>query len=902
MVWCHIHSTYSVKDALPQVHEIVSRAVQLEYPALALTDHGNMGGARQLVHYCRKAGIEPLPGLEAYVAFDRGRPDRKSRPETFHMGMLATSEVGYRNLVGLHNLSHRNHFYKPTLDLGDLAQAAEDGMLDGVYGLSGCFFGIAQKMLREGSPEDVLTMLKGLAGWFGAGFAIELQHHQIFDKEHDDDLQVRFMHDVSERLGLPTVIAQDSHYVLEADRADHDQLKWLAAWGEPGDAQFPGALGYHMVGFDDVRHLYPVEIWDKAMRGLDDLANMAKVRIPEMETFQLQVPDVTVTGDPYTEMETLCWERLAILESIVPKAKLKRYALRLDDELEVINNSGFAGYLLLVRQVCQELERRGIVWSIRGSASGSLVCWLLGITELDPLQWNLRFDRFLSTDRTKPPDIDIDMDPNYRESMVDWLAQRFYVLRVGLWSKYGLYSEFDPMFDPDKPQRGSLPSAYWYAVTRILEKKHGKDKHKWPPEARAKLDEKIPQVAWKALENLDRYHSYKNYGTHAAGIVVAPSEAAIESIPQLYVASKPYLVSAFDKDDIEAVGLVKLDLLNLKLHTAIKVIQDITHKDPKAIPLNDTNVFRHINKVGAVGLFQLEGGATANGVRRMRPKNIKDIIAAMALFRPATMDSGATDDYLNRRSKNQLIPDRHPLIAKTTRDTYGILLYQEQAIQIFRDLGMSIEEIEQARKAIKASNAGVHDAAKVLQALLLTVDTLSEEQGMTQEDRKYLGDALQAFAGYSFNLAHATMYGIWAYRTAWYRLYYPVAFWAGMLVAHSGDAGDRVRKYQLEAKADGVPILPPHINRSGITYTVDAAGGAIYRGLTTINGVGDKAAANIVENAPYTSLDDFASRVGSRAVSGSKNLGLGVHPAECSGIVTLLHKAGALRDLGWETK
>ena len=898
MVWCHIHSTYSVKDALPQVHEIVARAVTLEYPALALTDHGNMGGVGQLYRHARSAGIEPLPGLEAYVAFDRGRPDRKFRPETFHLGLLATNEQGYRNLVGLHNLSHRNHFYKPMLDLGDLAQAAEDGMLDGIYGLSGCWFGMAQKMLREGSPEDVLTLIKALAGWFGSGFAIELQHHQIYDQEHDDDLQVRFMHDVSERLGLPTVIAQDSHYVLEADRVDHDQLKWLAAWGEPGDAQFPGLLGYHMVGLDDVRHLYPSDIWDKAMAGLNDLANMAKVRIPEMETFHLQVPDVTVTGQPYEEMMSYCLHRMDAFEGIIPAARMKRYRQRLTDELVVIRNSGFAGYLLLVQQVCIELNARDIIWSIRGSASGSLVCWLLGITQLDPLVWNLRFDRFLSTDRTKPPDIDIDMDPNYRETMVDWLAERFYVLRVGLWSKYGLRSEFDPMFDPDKPQKGSLPSAYWYAVTRLLEKQYGKDKHKWPPEARAELDKQIPLPAWKALESLDSYHSYKNYGTHAAGIVVAPSEAAVESIPQLYVSSSPWLVSAFDKDDIEALGLVKLDLLNLKLHTAIKIMRDISGTDPAVIPLNDPQVFAHINRGNVTGLFQIEGGATANGIRRMRPRNVKDLIAAMALFRPATMDSGATDDYLNRRSKNQIIPTRHPIIDKTTKDTYGILLYQEQAIQIFRDLGMSIEEIEKARKAIKASNAGVHDAAKVLQVLLREVDRLGDEQGMTSEDRIYLGDALQAFAGYSFNLAHATMYGIWAYRTAWYRLHHPVAFWAGMLVAHSSDADVKVAKYVAAARAQGVPILPPHINRSGVTYTVDASGGAIYKGLTSINGIGDKAAANIIANAPYYSLDEFAAKVSTRQVSGSKNLGLGVHPAECSGIVTLLHRAGALRDIG----
>jgi len=895
---------YSAKDALPHPVDIVARAKQLGFPALALTDHGNMGGIVPFYLACRKNGIEPLPGIEAYVAFERSREGKgRKRAETFHLTMLATSLTGYRNLVALHNESHRQFYYQPVIDLGDLAYAAENGGLDGIYGLSGCWFGLGPRMLREGSPTAVLGLLKALDGWFGSGFAIELMHHEISDQAHDDTEHVKMLHAVSERLGLPTVISQDSHYVYAQDRADHDMYKWLTSWGRPDEAQWPGRLGYHMVGFDEVKHLYPKHIWDKAMDGMLDLYKMAHVRIPELESYHLRVPDMALTEDPMRTLKTICDHNLAeaIHSKHIARVSGKTFWNRLEDEYEVIESSGFAPYLMLVKEVCDELEKRGIVWSVRGSASGSLVCYLLGITSFEPIRWRLRFDRFLSTDRTKPPDIDIDMDPEFRESMFEYLGSRFHTLRIGTWSKFKLTAEDDDDFDPAKPQRGSLPVQYKYALGKIIEEQHGSDRKRWPREAHDRWNAEIPAKDWKRLQALDRYRAYKNWSTHAAGLIITDDEQAIAEIPQLAVTGKDYMVSAFNKDDVERLGLVKLDLLNLKLLTAIRVMQQVSGVKHKDVPPGDGKVYTHINRGNVTGIFQLEGGSTKQGIRRLRPSKIEDLVAAVALFRPATMDSGATDDFLRRRNKELKVPERHPLIAGVTKDTYGILLYQEQAIEIFRGLGMTIEEIEAARGAIKASNAGVHDAGLVLAEMSVRIGELATGLGMSDEDQRWLSNTLAAFAGYSFNRSHAVAYAVWAYKSAWYSLHHPVAFWTGMLTAHSGASEkERTKQYLTAAVAAGVAIRPPNVRTSGVTYRADPRAQFIYKGLLSINGIGVKTAEEIVRNQPYTSLDDFATRVSNRLVTGSKNLGLGVHPAECTGAVALLHTAGALKGLEFE--
>lgn len=869
----HTHSKFSAKDALPSVDAIVKKAESFGYPALGLTDHGNMGGAAQLYTNCKKAGIEPLPGVEAYVALNRN----ETRPSTMHMGFLATTEQGYRNLAGLVTQSHKNFKYKPIIDLADLAQAAEDGRLDGIAAMTGCWFGLLQTMVRtpnENMDVVVTNLLSSLAGWFGSGLYVEIQNHAIYEKGQDDDLQAEFLYQIAQKQGLPIVITQDSHYVEPEHKVLHETMKRLVSWSdETDDAIFPGD-GYHMVDDLWMKEHHVPKIYKAGMEGLADLASKAQVVIPELDSFKLKVPDTTLLGDPDDELEKLT--RIA-LDLKFKNGKIKQatrasYDERIAEELDVVHSAGFSGYLLFAATVCEYMEKNKINYNVRGSASGSLLCWLLSITSFDPISWGLRFDRFLSKDRTKPPDIDIDVEHDRRGEVVDWLQEQFHVVNIGTWLTMGLDDE-------DGEQKGSL-MVRW----KMNARKTGRD-----PNIR------IPPNEWAKLKALSDQKAYLGYGVHAAGLLVTPDAKTAEVVPLQYVASSKTLVTSFDKDDVERLGLVKLDLLGLKTLTALRIMREYCGLEIQDIPLNDRKVFAAMSKGDTAGMFQLEGGSARSGVRRLKPTKISDVIAAMALFRPATMESGATDDYINRRQGVTKVPLRHALISEETKETYGVLLYQEQVIGVMRRIGLESEEIEKVRKAIKASNADVGDARNELKKLLTRIRELAKKQDMGLDDLAWLEQALNAYANYGFNKAHATAYGVLAYITGYYAVHQPVAFWAGMLDAYTGAKQETL--YLKAARDAGVQIRSAHVNRSSVGYKADMDRSAIRKGLTAIKGVGEKAAEELVLHAPYSSLDDLARKVSARRVSGSRALGQGHSPEASGGIISALHDAGALTGL-----
>lgn len=874
----HTHSRYSAKDALPTVDAIVKRAKELNYPALALTDHGNMGGVAQLYTACKKEYIKPLPGIEAYISFDKITQKR----QTMHMGMVATNEQGYYNLVGLSNLAHKNwagyKTYKAILDLSDLASAAEDGRLDGIAATSGCWFGILSEVLKQPDANvdaKVANLVTSLAGWFGSGFYLEAQNHAIYTEGQNSDDHSEMIYRIAQKYGLPMVITQDSHYIHQEEQALHNTMKRLVSWSDDiEDAVFPGD-GYHMVDTQWMIEHHAPHIFNAGMEGLADLESKAKVVIPQLDTFSLLVPDTTITGKPDLELiqETKKSIEKRISEQNIKQNKAKDYYARLEEELEVIIDAGFSGYLLLAQSVCRYMDAKGIFYNIRGSASGSLICWLLGITSFDPIAWGLRFDRFLSKDRTKPPDIDIDIEHERKDDVEKWLGENFYTIKIGTWLQMGLSSE------EDGEQKGSL-MVRW----KMNARKTGDDPNR-----------ELTSSEWRQLKLLADQKAYLGYGVHAAGMLVAPDEASASAVPLQYVSSSKTMVTSFDKDDIERLGLVKLDLLGLKTLTAIGIMRDITGIDIGQIPLSDKAVYQAMSAGKTMGLFQLEGKSSMIGVKKLKPRKITDVIAAMALFRPATMESGATNDFINRRNKSQPVPIRHHIIQEETKETYGVLLYQEQVIGVMRSIGLDNQEIEKVRKAIKSSNASVGSAAKDLKNLMGRIRQLGTEKGMVDKDLDWLEEALHAYANYGFNKAHATAYGVLAYITGYFAVHHPLAFWTGMLRAYTGA---KQEPYYISAARDaGIKLLPPHVNISTKTYTADANTNSIRKGLTAIKGLGDKAADEIVRHAPYSSLDDLARKVSKQRVTGAKDLGKGHTPDSCGGIISALYEAKALDGL-----
>lgn len=836
----HTHSRYSFNDALPSVKDVVAKAKSLGYRGLGLTDHGNMAGAVQLYQECMKAGIKPFPGSEFYVVMDR--EDKKAK--RYHVGIVAYTEQGYRNLVYLSSLSHANFHHRPLLDLNDLAKAAGEGRTAGLAITTGCHFGLVIQTLIKDGYDAAKRITASLAQWFEACY-VEIQNHEI-ERQHDTDLTDAEVSDllvqIADELGLHVVITQDSHYCEPDDRAMHETLKQMVSFGDDvDDAVFPGD-GYHMVGDQWMKEHHPAH-YERGVAGLNDLLERHTLRIPELDDYEYRMP--ALSADPENELFRRVYDEMHRRGLDKP-----RYWNRLESEMEVIKHTRAAGYLLLVAKVTDFCQENEIFFQARGSASGSMVCWLLGITPVDPIKWGLLMERFLSKDRTKPPDIDLDVEYDRRREVLEMLNQSFSTMQIGTWGTYSL----------NEQGRGSLLVK---AMSR--RRKMGQD-----PDPKSMTDQE-----WADLRTLDGLGLVSGYGVHAAGVLLTSTKAEMEAlVPTMYVASSKTTVSQYDMGDVEKLGVVKLDVLGLKTLSVLRRTVLNLKRNPgdglDFIPLTNSQTYTAISNGQTAGVFQLEGGSATRGIRTLRPTKIGDVIAAMALYRPATMSSGATESYERRKRKEEEVPERHEIIHKTTASTYGILLYQEQVMALLRELGMEPEELTAFLSAVKVSNSHVADARVEIRRLLdEQVWPLCERAGMNDADYKWLEEALIAYADYGFNMSHAVVYGLTSYRTAYLATHHPVEFFAALLSVFAGDK-DKEPEYIRAARARNVRIMRSDINISGRSYSVDHDRGAIRKGFLAIKGVGEKASDNIVANQPFTDFQDFVDRVDARLVSGVK--------------------------------
>jgi DNA polymerase-3 subunit alpha len=877
----HTHSVHSVYDALPQVPAMVARSVELGYPALGLTDHRSVSGSIQLYKACRKAGIEPLPGIELDVYPDTSQFQRKPK---YHLTVLSYNERGYRNLVRLATLSAQKFWYLPRVDFADLAQMAEDGATQGLAVATGCFFGVLPQTLMRQGPEAAVHVAQTLAGWFPRVY-VELQNHGI--EEHGsriaedmpwtagwtDDSLLEQVWWVAERAGLPVVVTRDSHYIDEADKAKHEALKQLMTFSEdPDEALFPGD-GYFMTDERGLRPFFPPKMVSAGIDGLTELANVAYVRLPELENFKLKVPDIGLDGDPQKILEA------KVRATLTPKEVADPATMRwLHDELDVWRSSGMATYALLVDGVCEFMRERGIRYIARGSASGSFVLYKLKVTQEHPIKMGLRFDRFLSVNRLKPPDVDLDVEHHRRdEVIVEYLTRKYYVCPVGNHRKLSLYSA-----DEDgELSRGSIKERFHTVMS-----KRGTPVD-WS---------RVPKKDKDMLFALSDLNLIAGYGRHAAGYIVAPNQQVLDDLPKARITSNKVLVTAYGKKDVEQLGFLKLDLLGAKMQTAIAHMESLAGISFLDIPDNDPQTYRMISLGDVDSVFQFDGGATRIGARRIRPRKFEDIIAIQALFRPAPMKSGWTDTYIRRRDRLEPVPVQHPDIMSITKDTHGILLYQEQVLDVIRTLGATQLEMESMLDAVKASNEYSIGAAEALAEMMPRIEELAIARGWSEADISWLVKGLASYADYSFGRAHAVSYGRVAYRTAWMKKHHQLVFWCAILRAYEDSETVVVTRKTNQARRDGVGFLTPHVNRSLSTYTIDAEKNRIRRGLLSVPGIGPRSAAVLQKQAPFTDLTDLAQRVGS-GITGSIKLVQGVHPAQCGGMISALHEARALEGL-----
>jgi len=861
----HTHSRYSFNDALPSPEEIVEEAARLNYPALAITDHGNIAATVQLYKAARKRGIKPMPGTELYIV--KTREDKKAK--RYHGTLVAYTTQGYRNLVRISSLTHKNFYHRPIIDLADMAELHDEGYTEGLALTTGCYFGLVIQTLINDGYWAAKQLVATLAGWFDV--YIEIQNHNIEQEPLSEREISLLLMRIARELNLPVVITQDSHYLHESDKPHHETLKQLVSWSDdPTDAEFPGD-GFHMVDEKWMQEHHSPEVYEAGIAGLADLLSKYDMYIPEMEEYSYSVPQIY--PNPDRELLERCSRRFVEL-NLGPK-----YSERLAEELDVIKAAGMANYMLMVAEVCDHMRDVAMFYQIRGSAAGSLVSWLLGISNVDPLKWNLRFDRFLSKDRTKPPDIDIDVETDRRKELMEWIGTRFAVIQICNWGTYSIEGD-------GENAKGSLRVKY---ISRVRKTMSSEAKNIWGD---APVQHKM------ALFRMADLKLISGPGVHAAALVVTSSQTVLESmVPMQWIASSRTMVTQYDMHDIEAIGLVKLDVLGVKTLSVLRQTILNLGRDPADgldwIPLNDRRVYTMIGRGKTDGVFQLEGATSKRLVTRLRPTKISDVIAAMALFRPGVMNSGSTESYLNRKAKEEKVPKRHRLIEEATGFTYGILLYQDQVIEILRSMGMSADDLTAFLKAVKASNKGVNEARKVMDHYEPIVRQMCFDHGMDDDDIKWLWTALEAFAEYSFNRAHATVYGLTAYQCAWLAKNHPLEFHAALLAVAAGT--DKEVPYKRVTKMRDIRILKPDINISGATYTVDKKKNCIRRGLMTIEGIGPKVAREIQANQPFKSLDDFCERVSPRIVTGIKKYRETGEPDV--GKLQVLYESGVMKSL-----
>ena len=880
----HNHSCYSALDGMSDIKKMVSTAVKNGQPALALTDHGLMSGSFQLYKECKKAGILPFPGEEFYIVSDVAD---KSAPR-YHVGMFALSHEGYKSLVWLSSLSHRRDRYhhKPRIDFQDLAKMASDGLFRDVALTTGCYFGLLAQTLITKGHKAACAIARAYATWCPNTY-VEIQHHDTpHPDQWDDTILAEALLAVADEVGLPVIVTQDSHYCDHSDKELHDFYKRIAYAGSTTDDGFPGD-SYHLADVKWMKDHFGASkdlrrIWNEGLDSCETLVNQHRLTLPALDNYKFQMPLWSKTAD--SDLRKRC-ER--ILRLRIPVANRTVYEDRLKYELDVIKDAGFASYFLLVGDIVAKCRKDDILVTARGSANGALVCWLMGIGTCDPIKWELLFERFLTRDRGKPPDIDLDIEDTYRDRLVEWLSHQNETLRIGTFST----------FKVDGDGAGSLVQQYLFKRRRELSPEEMRERYPHNSNIHTIAEEDPDDAA--LLGALHDYKLRKAPGTHAAGIILSSRQQPLhEYLPSMLIPSSGHYVSQMEMEDVEDAGYVKVDLLGSRslrtIHVALNNIGRDVSDFCDWIPLNDTKTYTLLRRGRTdTGIFQFEGYSSAKGCREVGVKSIHDLILVNALYRPATINAGHKDTYVRNRANPKGITYLHPFYEEHLKETYAVPVYQEQVMSILRGLGFPTDDLNRLLKAIKASNDKVDAAVATFASLKGDFFQRCRDVGMDDATCEQSWDFLRTFSEYSFNRAHSTAYGLMGYWMAYMKVHHSLEFHAALLSTTAGT--EKEAKYVAEARRVGVPLAKADVNLSDSLWSLDRVNMKVRRGLISIGGIGEPTAEIIAANRPYLSVDDMIEKLPARPVTGGSDW---KKKATLTGVYRKLAEAGALNSLG----
>ncbi len=849
-VHLHVHSEYSLLDATCRVSELVGRAAELGMPALALTDHGVLSGAIKFYQAALDQGIKPLLGCELYVA-PGSRKDRNARQGQtyYHLVTLAADMDGWRNLLALVNKAHTEGFYyKPRVDLELLDRHSK-----GLIALSACESGEVQKLLLKGRKEEALKAAGRLSEIFPGRFYLELQDHGL---ERSRSL-IRGQLELARRLGLPYVASADVHYISPDDREAHQVLINIQGGkrlGGPDARSFDGD-GYHFLTEEEIRGRFR-ELPEAVDRTLE-VADRCEL---ELSFGKHLLPDFPVPEEfssPQEYLAHLAWQGAKARFGEPLPEEVKE---RLSYELSVIERMGLASYFLIVQDFVRYAREQKIpVGPGRGSAAGSLVAYVLGITQVDPLRWGLLFERFLNPDRVSLPDIDIDFCIRGRDEVIRYAAQRYgqdHLAQIGTFDRMASRSVVRDVarvlgLPYEKADRIAKKIPFGMPLDQALEKIQDlKELEAGDAEAR-----RLFAIARK-LEGLLR-----NASTHAAGVVISP-EPLEKYVPLLRLPDGQF-VTQFDMHDLEALGLLKMDFLGLRNLTLLDDVCRLVEAragvrtELSEIPLDDPATFELIRSGRTTGVFQLESAGMRALIRRLEPTEFRELIAILALYRPGPLESGMAEDYIERKHGRQPITYPHPSVEDILAETYGLPIYQDQVMLMAQRLaGFTLAEADLLRKAMGKKKP------EVMAEMEARFVTGCVKNGIPEESARAIFADIEKFARYGFNKAHATSYAFITYWTAYFKAHFPTEFMAALLSSVQ-DNTDKLAAYIGECREMGIQVLPPDINESEVEFT-PVGEGVIRFGLAAIKHVGRAAVEAILEarrTGPFTGFFDFCSRV-----------------------------------------
>lgn len=858
-VHLNVHSEFSLLDSTNRIPQLIARAQELNMPALAITDSGVMYGALDFYKRCKKAGIKPIIGCEVFVN-PRGREQRggrRSAEDGQRLTLLAKNNQGYQNLLKLVSLSHiEGFYYVPRVD-HEILEKYADGLIAMSAGMSG---EIPNKLMKGD-----IAGARQLASWYKErfDFYLELQDHRIPPQKKIN----RELLQISKDLDIPVVATNDVHYLHREDAQLHEIILCIKdgkTLDDPARYRYPGGPDYYLKSAEEMHELF--KDVPEALTNTLEIADKCHVII-ELGNYTLPIYDVPAGHNEETYMRELTWKGLTWrYESLTDEIRD-----RAEFEMGVIERMGFCSYFLIVWDFMNYARQNGIaVGPGRGSAAGSIVAYALGITDIDPLRYQLLFERFLNPDRISMPDVDIDFCIERREEVIQYVTRKYgaekvaQILTIGtLGAKMVLRDVARTLsFAPSEADRLAkmLPTK---PGTKLIEhvgegsELHGEMKKN--PEVRKLIDYALK------LEGVAR-----QVGVHAAGVVIArdPLDCTVP-----LRAEDGKLITQYTKDEVEEVGLLKMDFLGLRNLTMISKTLDILKSsqnielDMSKIPVDDKKSYELLSSGYTVGVFQLESSGMQKLVRRLMPDNIEDIIALVALYRPGPLGSGMDVDFVERKFGRQEISYYHdkltPLLESILKDTYGLILYQEQIMQISRAVaGFTPGEADTLRKAMGKKLLDV--MAKMREKFIVGARDKEIPDKVSEE----LFGVMEEFAKYGFNKSHSAAYGYVAYQTAYLKANYPVAYMAALISSVMGTQ-DKVPIYVAEARRMNINILAPDVNESLNSFSVDTKN--IRFGLGAIKNLGSNAIDNVLEvraeGGAFKSLYDFCSRVDLRVVN-----------------------------------